>query len=203
MTIAAPHEEEVRRALEILERTDATSIERALRTASGSATGFLTSLRATLTFNRSVGSLENALASLDTTVSPEIARAAQATENVWRQIDREFGLLSSAEVAAILGASKDNRAYAAALRKRGALAGIERKNAYVYPGFQLNTTTGTVHTWVAPLLKLATEHNRSMSDALLWMVSPSTYFDGARPVDHLDDAERILSVSARSWGTEW
>ena len=36
---------------------------------------------------------------------PAIARAVQATENVWRAVESEFGLLSSPEVDTFLRAS--------------------------------------------------------------------------------------------------
>ncbi|MFZ4894339.1 hypothetical protein ACL9RL_07820 [Plantibacter sp. Mn2098] len=200
----APHpDEEVRRALEILEASDDTAIERALQSTSASASGIITGLRSTLSFRHAVDSLGDALASLNTVVPPTVARAAQATENVWRGIADEFGLLSSTEVALLLGASNSNRTYAATLRKRGQLLGVERKNAFVYPGFQFDGDAARPHTWVAQLLALTARHGRSAGDATLWMVAPSTLFDGDRPVDHRDDTERIISVASRTWDVEW
>lgn len=197
-------EENVRTALEIIQLAPESVVERMLLERSqGPSSVYLSSMSRILGFTQAVNSLASALASLDTAVPPGVARAAQATENVWRQIETEFGLLSSGEVAKALGAVESNRGYASTRRKRGELAGIERKNAFLYPGFQLDVEEQRVRAWVAPLLQLATEHDRSESDALVWMVVPSTYFDGARPVDHLDDPERILAGAARSWNTEW
>lgn len=158
---------------------------------------------AALMSRNAVQRLASAVGSLPTVVDPATARAVQATENVWRQLDAEFGLLSSSEVGQLLGAKRANRTYAADLRKRGELLGVQRKNAYVYPGFQFDRNAGTVRPWVAPLLGLAAEQRRSAVDVVMWMMAPTTYFDGDRPVDHLDDTERLLSVASRSWGTVW
>lgn len=211
MSISIPHstgnarseDEAVRQALELLQRTPPTVVERVLTHDAGPAAGYLHSLTRVLGFTHAVETLSSSLAALETTVPPGVARAAQATENVWRSIDAEFGLLSSSDVARLLGATGANRAYASGLRSRGEIAGIERKNAFRYPGFQFDAPHERVHSWVAPLLKLAATHERSASDALVWMVAPSTFFDGARPVDHAADGDRILTGAARAWGTEW
>jgi len=138
-----------------------------------------------------------------TVVDSATARAVQATENVWRRVESEFGLLSSSEVSALLGASNTKRAYASDLRKRGELLATLRKNGYVFPGFQFDHEAGAVRPWVAPLLTLAQGNERSAADVIMWMMSPTTYFDGDRPADHVDDTQRLLSVAERVWGIEW
>ena len=54
-----------------------------------------------------------------------------------------------------------------------------------------------------PLLKIAQKHERSGADVIAWMMSPTTYFGGDRPADHVSDPERLLSVAERAWGVEW
>lgn len=129
---------------------------------------------------------------------PAIARAVQATENVWRAVESEFGLLSSPEVDTFLRASN-----ASDLRQRGELLSTMRTDSYVFPGFQFDHQAGAVRAWVAPLLTLAESNERSAADVIMWMMSPTTYFDGDRPADHVDDAQRLLSVAERVWGIEW
>lgn len=213
MSIAAPHnevpsqhrEQDVLEAMQLLLSAPHSLIEKAARQNPQDpvAEALASLIHLQKSYTRSIDSLERALSSLPTTVAPGIARAVQATENLWRQVETEFGLLSSAEVAETLGASNANRAYASALRKRGKLAGIERKNSFLYPGFQLDPQKQQVRPWVAPLLELAKEHDRSESDALIWMLAPSNFFDGSRPADNLNDGERILAGAAGTWGTEW
>ena len=127
----------------------------------------------------------------------------QATENAWRGVESEFGLLSSSEVGTLLGARNVNRTYAAELRKRGELLAALRKNGYVFPGFQFDHNAGAVRNWVAPLLTLAERYEWPAADMIMWMMSPTTYFDGDRPADHVGDAQRLLGVAESAWGVEW
>lgn len=131
------------------------------------------------------------------------ARAVQATENAWRRVETEFGLLSSSEASSLLGARNGNRVYVADLRRRGVLLAAQRKTGYVFPGFQFDREAGTVLPWVAPLLEVAERYERSAPGVILWMMSPTTYFSGDRPADHVDDAQRLLDVAEKAWGIEW
>lgn len=138
------------------------------------------------------------------TIDPAMARAVRATENAWRAVESEFGLLSLSEVDILLGARNANLAHAAELRKRGELLSTLRKNGYVFPGFQFDHNVGVVRDWVAPLLVLAERYGWSASGVILWMMSPTTYFeDEDRPVDHVDDGPRLLDVAESAWSIEW
>ncbi|WP_165310890.1 hypothetical protein [Microbacterium protaetiae] len=194
----------MRHALDVLAAADLATIERVMSSPGTDVPAeFFVAVRDTLVHRRATDVLASAMGSLATAVDPATARAVQATENVWRQIDTEFGLLSSSEVGGLLGARGANRTYAADLRKRGELLGAQRKNAYVYPGFQFDHNAGAVRPWVTRLLELADEQKRSAADVVMWMMAPTTYFDGDRPVDHVGDTERLLSVASRSWGIVW
>lgn len=200
---ASPQEEEVRRALEVLSSTTPAVLDHVIELYSAQLPSAATSVRDAVAFHHSVGDLESALVGLPTALDPATARAAQATENVWRRIADEFGLLSSSEVSALLGAANSNRVYAAQRRQRGELLAVQRKNAYVFPGFQFDHELGEARAWVAPLLKLAAGYDRSAAGVIMWMMAPSTYFDGGRPVDHVDAPRRLLDVADRAWGIEW
>jgi hypothetical protein len=200
---STPLEKDVRHAFEVLATADPSVLDEALRSARpllGSATD---ALRTALVYRAAVESFEHALAVLPIAVDPATARAAQATENIWRRVDAEFGLLSSAEVAALRGARNDNRAFASGLRQRGGLLGVQRKNAYVYPGFQFDLAVGTIRPWVAPLVELAAVQDRTPVDVVMWMMSPTTYFGDDRPVDHIDDAQLLVDVAERAWNVQW
>lgn len=202
--LASHPEGEVRHALEVLAAARPEIIEREISSLPSLSGGvFFTALKGTLARQNAVRSLGSALVALPTVVDPATARAAQATENVWRRVESEFGLLSSSEVGALLGAKGANRAYAADLRKRSLLLAAQRKNAFVFPGFQFDRSAGTVRPWVAPLLKVADSSRYSAADVIMWMMAPTTYFDGDRPADHADDAARLLSVAERAWDIQW
>jgi hypothetical protein len=200
---ASPHEEEVRRALEVLSTATPAVLDRAIETFSAQLPSVAGAVRDAVAHQHSVDELESALVGLPTALDPATTRAAQATENVWRRIADEFGLLSSSQVSALLGAANANRVYAAQRRQRGELLAAQRKNAYVFPGFQFDREAGEARPWVAPLLSLAGRHDRSAADVIMWMMSPTTYFDGGRPVDHVDAPRRLLDVADRAWGIEW
>lgn len=123
-------------------------------------------------------------------VPPGIARVAQATENAWRAIEQEFGLLRSSEVSRRLGSlSTSNRNLANEHRQAGRLIATKRLNAYRYPGFQLSATG--IRPVIQPLVSLVTEAGWSSDDLILWLCAPSGAFGGDRPVDHLDDDDFI------------
>lgn len=200
--LASHPEEEIRHAIEVLAAADNQVIEKQVRAVNDRGVRFLDKVRV-VENNVTLHDLENALAGLRSVVDPATARAAQATENVWREVADDYGLLKSGEVGEILGASKNNREFVSIRRNRGELLGIVRNNGYLFPGFQFDRSAGTIRSWVKPLLELAAESNQSAANVLFWMMSPTTYFNGDRPADHVEDGERLLDVARRAWSIEW
>jgi len=130
------------------------------------------------------------------TVPAGYARALQASENVWREIEEEFGFLTSAEVAVAIGSKSQNRYLASELRRKGKLLGLRRLNAYRYPGFQF-LSDGTIHPAIRDLMSAMHDGGWSEGNFIIWLCSPSRAFaDGGRPVDHLDDSDVVLAAIA-------
>lgn len=152
---------------------------------------------------RSVSALGPAIAALDIETSPPLASAIQATENLWSWIDRQWGLLRSTDVAELLGAKTSNRSYASSLRKKGKLIGVGRANAYVYPGFQFDRQTGTVHDVIPLLIGAARDQQLDDEDLVFWLCSPSRYFDDDLPVDHLLSDPGIVDKFVASESVSW
>ncbi|WP_306233259.1 hypothetical protein [Agrococcus beijingensis] len=200
---ASRHEEELRQALELVASATPRELDHVYASHSTTLPDAAAAVRNALAQWNAVVQLESALVALPAPIDPATTRAAQATENVWRRLATEFGMLSSSEVSELLGASNANRVYASERRKRGELLAVQRKNAYVFPAFQFDHETGVVHPWVAPLLKLAEHHGRSAAGVISWMMAPTTYFDGGRPVDHVEAPDRLLDVAERAWGIDW
>ena len=148
--------------------------------------------------------LRRAMAASPDVVSPQLARALQATENMWRSIAAEFGLLTSGQVAERLGASPSNRTLAARRRAAHQIAGVVRRNAVVYPGFQLDRTHGTIIPMMARLIELAAANGWSEENLLLWLCSPTTAFDAEdRPVDHLEQPDAVLRAAKNQFEARW
>ncbi|WP_442545230.1 hypothetical protein ACSBOX_06010 [Arthrobacter sp. KN11-1C] len=151
-----------------------------------------------------VHALGAAMATSPVAVSPQTARSLQAAENIWRSIEREFGMLSSMEVAELLGSRKPNRSLASGLRNDGTIVGIMRGNAYRFPGFQFDADKGAVVPAMPKLIALAREDGRSDEGLVYWLTSPSSLFhEQDRPVDHLHEEEQVLAAARDQFEGTW
>ncbi|NMR28101.1 hypothetical protein [Crystallibacter degradans] len=159
---------------------------------------------AAVNMHRSMKALGAAAAAVETPVSPQVARSVQATENVWRAIEAEFGLLTSTQVSAAVGSSTPNRSFASDQRKAGKLIAIERPGGLRYPGFQFDRETHAVRPVIRELIRTARTAGRTDASLALWMVAPTGYLDGDRPVDRLtDDPEAVVDAAGESFSAEW
>jgi hypothetical protein len=146
-----------------------------------------------------------ALSTLPTRVSPATAQRVQATENAWRDIEEEFGMLSSGEVAELVG--KKGRSYAHDRRAAGQLLGVKRGGHYRYPAFEFDDSGP--RPVVQKVAREAKELGVREASVLLWMVTPSTWWDGIgpdranRPVDYLDSPDEVLAAFRSAFGSEW
>lgn len=136
------------------------------------------------------------------TSSPQLTRALQATENVSRGVESEYGTLTSTEVARLIGTRSSGRSFTSARRAAGKLIGIRRGNPVLYPGFQVDRTAEKVLPVIPELLRMAKDVGWDQEDLVLWLVSPSGYFGGDRPVDHLDDAD-LVNKGRQKATVEW
>jgi hypothetical protein len=160
-------------------------------------------IMAAVNMERSVEALGPALAAMETPVSPQLARSMAATENAWREMESEFGLLSSLEVSELAGSRSPNRSYASEQHAKGRLVAIKRPGGLRYPGFQIDRSEHAILSVMAELISVAAEAGRSEASLALWMTSPSGYLDGDRPVDRLSDAELVVGVARQSFNVEW
>lgn len=137
-------------------------------------------------------------------VSPQMARSLQAAENIWRNIEREFGMLSSTEAAEHLGSRKPNRSMASTLRNEGSIVGIMRGNSYRFPGFQFDADKAVVVPVIPKLIALARENERSDEGLVFWLTSPSSFFhEQDRPVDHLGEEDRVMAAARDQFEGTW
>lgn len=181
-----PHQDQIIHELEDLDVASATELVRRIR-------GEL----------RAAHGLRISLSKLDTQATPAQAYRAQATENAWRTIEREFGLLTATEVAARAGGNASaGRTYASDARRNGRLLGVKRLNRVLYPDFQFGPT-GPLPV-VRDLRVAADELDIDEATVLLWLTAPTTWWgDDARPVDHLDEPGAVLSAFRSHFGTSW
>lgn len=157
---------------------------------------------------RSIDALGDAIESLPTHVSPQAARAVQATENLIRDASHEFGMLTASEVGRLLGSSsKAARNLAGSRHRSGELLAIRRGNRDRFPGFQFGPD-GTPLLAIRGLRAASHRHGWSESDLFLWLVAPAGSLDGRRPVEFLLSGpesahDRVLAAAELEMSTEW
>ncbi|HEU4361914.1 MAG TPA: hypothetical protein VFR27_10445 [Mycobacterium sp.] len=145
-----------------------------------------------------------ALSSVSVYTEPAIARAVQAEHNLYDRIDAEFGMLTSTEAGKRMGSrSSAPRNLASTARRNKALIGVRRGNHLVYPGFQFGPD-GQPLAVIARLRAVAEANGWSETGLAQWLCSPTTYFDGDRPVDHLHtDPDRVVAVTEADLSVSW
>ncbi|HEX2247808.1 MAG TPA: hypothetical protein VHH13_09690, partial [Arthrobacter sp.] len=153
--------------------------------------------------HKSVAALGPAMAAVDVPTSSALAASIQSTENLWRAIRDEWGLLSSSDVAHLLGAKTANRSYASDQRKAGRILGVKRGQAYAYPGFQFDHRAGKVLPVVPRLIAEARAIGLDDEDLVFWLCTQSGYFGGVRPVDRLGDQDDLIEKLRLSESVEW
>ncbi|PRY69063.1 hypothetical protein B0I08_103269 [Glaciihabitans tibetensis] len=162
---------------------------------------FQRELARTIRLQISSNGVMTALEQAPAVVSPEIASSLAETEIFWRQLSEEFGLLSSLEVAALVGA-KTHRSYASDLRKAGKLVAVARTNKLLYPGFQFDG--GAVRPVIKDLTEIAARHEKPERELIYWLCTATTYMpNDARPVDFLDDPDLVAAAADQAWGVVW
>lgn len=135
-------------------------------------------------------------------LSPSLARATAAAENLYDQIDAEFGLLTSTEAGRRMGSrSQATRNLPAAARRAGRLLGLPRGRYITYPTFQFDEQGA--RPVVAELIARSRTAGRSEVGLIQWLMSPTTHLDGRRPVDILDDPDLLLATARSAFSVQW
>lgn len=145
-----------------------------------------------------------ALSSVAVYTEPAIARAVQAEQNLYTRIEHEFGMLTSTEAGTRMGSrSRAPRNFAATAHRNNTLVAVRQGNSLVYPGFQFGPD-GQPLAVMSRLRETAGASGWSEAGLVQWLCSPTTYFDGDRPVDHLtEDPDRVVDVAADALAVSW
>lgn len=154
------------------------------------------------TMRESLEALGPAVAAIKTYTSPQAARRVQATENLWRSIELEFGLVSGREVSQREGSRSMGSSLARNRRSNGELLGVMRRNTVVFPGFQFDPS-GKVFPVVCDLITLAKALEVDDASLIFWLCSPSATLKGKRPVDDMTEEVRIKTAFGAAFGVQW
>lgn len=132
-------------------------------------------------------------------VSHPLAMGLRAAEILWRNVSAEFGLLTATELSLRIGDGTPDPGMVNGLFREGRLIALHRAGQVLFPGFQIQRGTGIVWTAIRDLRQTAGSVGRSDQSLISWLVTPSGYLGGARPVDLLDDPERVLGAARRAF----
>jgi hypothetical protein len=133
--------------------------------------------------------------------SPEVAHSLRASENRWHAIAREYELLDSRAVAALLAGSGTNRKRAHQLAKEGKIIGVKRGRGTLYPGFQFDQ--GEIRPVIAEVAAIGRRNHWTDPHLLLWLASPNGYLEGRVPARMMDDPDRILEAARQDMAKRW
>jgi hypothetical protein len=142
-----------------------------------------------------------ALETVQEFVSPAIARSIQARINFIREIGRDYGLLTGYTVREALDIDSKH--------PMPRMFGITYCREMLYPAFLFEPSPNLpgkqrVKPVVTELVKLADEYEWDDEDVALWLASPTTFFAGdGKPVDYMDDTDKILAAFKDSADARW
>lgn len=130
---------------------------------------------------------------------PDLA-GIQSTDDALDRMADEFGLLSSQAVTSFTGLSAGE-----ILDKHASeeLFAVIRDGKWLYPAFQFDPATRSIRPVIPELIKVAEDFRRTESGLALWMVTPSEYLDGERPVDCLNFPDTVLIAAKAAFSVQW
>jgi hypothetical protein len=132
---------------------------------------------------------------LDIPTPVEVLQARRNAEARARLLS-EFGALTSAQVADLVGSEARNRSSLAhRWRKEGRLLGVSYRGTVWYPGFQFHDDE--VVPAVAAVLHELTRAGMSDWETALWFTTPNGWLDERRPVDLLLGQPEVVAEAAR------
>ena len=112
-------------------------------------------------------------------------------------LEASGGLLTSAEVADLLGSKAKNR-YAPAhqLRENGRLFHVRWKQHEMYPKFQFDLVTGSIYPEVPQLIRALENDYEQGWQMALWFVTINDWLEGKRPLDvWRSDRRRVVNAA--------
>jgi hypothetical protein len=128
----------------------------------------------------------------------ELGKAA--TDVALQNINALDGLYSMDEVATIL---KVDEPQIRVMLATDQLIALIWRDELVFPGLQFGPDRDHVEPFVLPLVSAAANLDFSGFSLTFWLYTPTTYFAGDRPLNHLDEPERLVEAFIAHASVEW
>lgn len=90
---------------------------------------------------------------------------------------------------------------ATAARSEGRLLALRRGKYLLYPAFQFGRAG--VRPVIAEIRAVGERHGWDETSLIEWLMAPTTYLGGRRPVDIIDDSDQLLALTAEVFGLSW
>ena len=124
-------------------------------------------------------------------------------ESAWHDIDAAGGRYTAAEVLEMVNIHAGGQVLLRRLRVEGHLFSVKRGAAYIYPRFQFDPESRLILPVIADLIVFSVNAGWSQEELLLWLCSPSGYFRGGRPAEHLGDPSLVLERARTAAAVQW
>lgn len=134
---------------------------------------------------------------------PDGTAVLQARRNAAAREDllRDFGALSSAEVAELVGSKAANKAALAnRWKQEGRIFSVTFQGGVLFPAFQFDAE-GQPRPVIADVIA-ALKPTSSDWELALWLAAPTGWLAGRRPVDLLDEDPSAVAEAARREAAE-
>lgn len=138
-----------------------------------------------------------------TSFVPNATAVLQARRNATAREDllRDFGALSSAEVAELAGSKASNKAALAnRWKQEGRIFSVPFRSSVLFPAFQFDPE-GQPRPVIAEVIA-SLKPTGSDWELALWFTAPTGWLAGRRPVDLLDDDPAAVAEAARREAAE-
>jgi hypothetical protein len=151
---------------------------------------------------RNVAALGDAIRALDVGLPPGVVLAAANAQECIAEVDAEFGLLTSTQAGMRMGSrAVAPRSAATRAHAHGKLLAIRRGRYLYFPGFQFDQRGN--RPVISALKRIAARHGWDDVAVTEWMMSPTTYLQGQRPVDVIDNPDLLTRAAEAALGIAW
>lgn len=131
------------------------------------------------------------LRSADGQMSMQMAQSIKASTDRWNQMMKDHRFLTKPELDDMPAGQTE-----------GNFLKVGDGSTALYPEFQFDKA-GQVHPVIPQLISLAKNNDWSERSLILWLVTPTGYFDDESPANHLNEPERILAGAHSRFEQSW
>jgi hypothetical protein len=151
---------------------------------------------------RNLAALGDAIRALDVSLPPGVVLAAANVEQCIAEVETEFGLLTSTQAGVRMGSrSTTPRNAATRAHAHGELLAMRRGRYLLFPGFQFDQHG--IRPAISELKSIAARHGWDDVAVIEWMMSPTTYLQGRRPVDVIDNFDLLARTAEAALRIAW